>query len=500
MRSVRRGVDEVAVGLVQLLKRSVSACVTVVTLWGCSEPPQYMPGAYADAADATRPSGIGDASANAADSIVADGVADVIDVTDGGASDASAKDGAWLDSSMSSNPIDAAATADTNGPAPSFAIERVSVAADGAQANGVSNFGAPLSSDGRYVAFVSSASNLVPGDTNGVPDVFRVDRLTDAVVRVSVATDGTQANAAWASNPTMTSDGRYVLFASSATNLAPGDTNGSEDMFLRDIAMGITTRVSTTSTGAQISGQSASGAIAGGGRYVVFTSNGNSVVQGMGATSEQWTYLKDLTTGQVSRVSSDVPNGYAHWISHDGSTVAFNVGDEAYYIFDVRATPAKQIVKLHGPGPQRRTAALSDDGSLFVFDAIKDPESGVAAPSRVFLFDRSSMSVKLLSATKSGEPPDGAATNVQISGDGRYVAFATAAANLGAKSGTVTPMLLDRLANVLTVLPGGNSGASPSGLSRDGTTLAVISASADLVPNDTNQVADVFVISGWNPR
>ena len=104
------------------------------------------------------------------------------------------------------------------------AIERVSVAADGTQGNGTSS--APrLSADGRYVAFCSDASNLVPGDTNGVSDVFVYDRQTDTIERVSVAADGTQGNGN-SYGASISADGRYVAFHSAASNLVPGDTNG----------------------------------------------------------------------------------------------------------------------------------------------------------------------------------------------------------------------------------------------------------------------------------
>jgi hypothetical protein len=106
----------------------------------------------------------------------------------------------------------------------------VSVASDGAEGNGHSEF-ASISADGRYVAFLSWASNLVPGDTNGTVDVFVHDRLTGQTTRVSVASDGTEGNgASW--RPSLSADGRYVAFASEASNLVPGDTNDKSDIFV----------------------------------------------------------------------------------------------------------------------------------------------------------------------------------------------------------------------------------------------------------------------------
>ena len=121
--------------------------------------------------------------------------------------------------------------------------ERVSVASDGTQADWRSCEGAmmdrgvvSLSADGRFVAFYSEATNLVPGDTNGVGDVFVHDRQTGATDRVNVASDGTQVNASsWSEwTQALSADGRVVAFHSGATNLAPGDTNGANDVFVHD--------------------------------------------------------------------------------------------------------------------------------------------------------------------------------------------------------------------------------------------------------------------------
>src|SRR5207302_2591866 len=116
--------------------------------------------------------------------------------------------------------------------------ERVSVASDGAQGNGSSGllsfaFPPALSADGRFVAFVSFATNLVAGDTNGATDVFVHDRQTGITERVSVASDGTEGNS-WSVSPAISADGRIVAFISDATNLLPGDTNGVDDIIVHD--------------------------------------------------------------------------------------------------------------------------------------------------------------------------------------------------------------------------------------------------------------------------
>src|SRR5439155_1190150 len=127
--------------------------------------------------------------------------------------------------------------------------ERVSVDSAGTQGNSDS-VDASISADGRFVAFYSSANNLVPGDTNGAEDVFVHDRLTGTTERVSVDSAGTQGNSE-SFLPSISADGRFVAFYSDATNLVPGDTNGFEDVFVHDRLTGATERVSVASAGTQ---------------------------------------------------------------------------------------------------------------------------------------------------------------------------------------------------------------------------------------------------------
>ncbi|MFH1906503.1 MAG: hypothetical protein ABIL11_03830 [Chloroflexota bacterium] len=126
---------------------------------------------------------------------------------------------------------------------------RVSVASDGMQGDDHS-WDPSISADGRYVAFQSSASNLVSGDTNGQPDIFVHDRQSWQTTRVSVASDGTQGNNGSLLS-SISADGRYVAFSSAASNLVSGDTNWSWDVFVHDRQSGQTTRVSVDSDSTQ---------------------------------------------------------------------------------------------------------------------------------------------------------------------------------------------------------------------------------------------------------
>jgi Tol biopolymer transport system component len=183
-----------------------------------------------------------------------------------------------------------------------------SVPAAGGFANGDS-FSPALSADGRFVAFLSAASDLVPGDTNGRTDVFVNDRQTGLTTRVSLSTARAEANADCAFAPAIRADGRFVAFTSSATNLVAGDSNGVDDVFVHDRATGRTRRVSVSSTRAQ--GNAASGrrpSLADHGMTVAFTSAATNLVPGDGNGVED-VFVHDLQTGQTSRVSQPAAGG-----------------------------------------------------------------------------------------------------------------------------------------------------------------------------------------------
>jgi Tol biopolymer transport system component len=157
-------------------------------------------------------------------------------------------------------------------------IERVSVGPNGVEGNNDSLFPA-ISAHGRFVAFESDAANLEPNDTNGSSDVFVRDRQTGRTTRVSVGAGGAQGNAG-SIGAGISADGRYVTFDSNATNLVPGDTNDLGDVFVHDRQTSRTTRVSVTARGAQAAGgNSANPAISADGRHVAFNSHAANLVR-----------------------------------------------------------------------------------------------------------------------------------------------------------------------------------------------------------------------------
>src|SRR5438132_6325767 len=184
--------------------------------------------------------------------------------------------------------------------------ERVSVASDGTQGNGSSGllsfaFPPALSADGRFVAFVSFAANLVAGDTNGATDVFVHDRQTGTTERVSVASDGTQGDGT-SSSSALSADGRFVAYHSAATTLVAGDTNGATDVFVHDRQTGTTERVSVASGGTQGNGISAAPALSGDGRFVAFHSTATNLVAG-DTNGAPDVFVHDRQAGTTERVS-----------------------------------------------------------------------------------------------------------------------------------------------------------------------------------------------------
>jgi Tol biopolymer transport system component len=205
--------------------------------------------------------------------------------------------------------------------------ERVSVSSNGAQGNNVSDTPS-ISADGRYVAFESLASNLVVGDTNLQGDVFVRDRLTGTTERVSVSSSGLQGNGK-SQYPSISADGRYVAFTSSATNLVSADTNGAWDVFVRDRLTGTTTRVSKDSSGVQGNGTSDYPSISSDGRYVLFSSAATNLVAG-DTNGVRDIFLRDRQSGTTERVSvassgvqGDGDSTLFPSISTDGRYVAF---------------------------------------------------------------------------------------------------------------------------------------------------------------------------------
>ncbi len=338
---------------------------------------------------------------------------------------------------------------------------RVSVSPTGGDANSYS-YPPSISAGGRYVAFLSYASNLVAGDTNGAGDVFVRDRLAGVTRRVSVGPGGRQANGS-SVFPSISAGGRYVAFSSVASNLVAGDTNGAGDVFVRDRLAGVTRRVSVGPGGRQANRSSYFPSISAGGRYVAFSSVASNLVAG-DTNDRRDVFVRDRVAKVTRRVSVG-PGGrqanrssYFPAISADGRYVAF----ESY---------ASNLV-------------VGDTNHR----------------SDVFVRDRVAKVTRRVSVGPGGRQANRDAYSPSISADGRHVAFASYASSLvaGDTNGTADVFVRDRLAKVtrrVSVGPGGRQANdysySPS-ISADGRHVAFVSYASNLVAGDTNGAADVF--------
>jgi Tol biopolymer transport system component len=205
-------------------------------------------------------------------------------------------------------------------------LSRVSVASDGTQANSSSSHPV-ISANGRYVVFDSTAINLVSGDTNSATDVFRHDRVTGETVRVSVASDGGQASGT-SSMATISDDGDLIAFTSSAFNLVPNDANGASDVFVREVMAGTTRRVSVSTTGGDGDLSSSEAVISGDGHRVAFSSSATNLIAGDGNNLRD-IFVRDLVAGTTERVNVSTTGAEANaaasapWLSRDGRFVSF---------------------------------------------------------------------------------------------------------------------------------------------------------------------------------
>jgi Tol biopolymer transport system component len=327
---------------------------------------------------------------------------------------------------------------------------RVSVASDGTQ-GGFQSSSPSISAGGRYVAFSSYATNLVEGDTNGEADVFVRDRQTGETTRVSVASGGTQSESG-SFRPFISADGRYVAFSSYATDLVEGDTNNKVDVFVHDRQTGDTTRVSVASDGTQGDDWSGGGgSISADGRYVAFESGATNLVEGDTNVTED-IFVRDRQTGDTTRVSvaSDDTQGdgesYSPSISADGRYVAFDSEATNLVAGDTNGT-VDVFVRDRQTGDTTRASVASggtqgDGGSYFPsISALGDYVAFASEATNlvegdsngwpdVFVHDRQAGETIRVSVASGGTQGDSGSEHSSISGDGRYVAFESNATTL----------------------------------------------------------------------
>jgi Tol biopolymer transport system component len=396
----------------------------------------------------------------------------------------------------------------------------VRVGLAGQQANGRSLEPA-ISADGRFVAFQSGATNLVAGDTNGHKDVFVRDRVARVTRRVSVGPGGQQPNSL-SSNPAISAHGGFVVFISEASNLVAGDTNGTIDVFVRDRVARVTRRVSVGPAGQQANGSSFEPVISADGRFVVFSSFASNLVAG-DTNGAQDVFVRDRVAQVTRRVSVGPAgqqtngNSFEPAISADGRFVAFRslasnlvAGDTngSYDVF-VRDRMAQLTRRVSvGPGGQQAndysvSPAISAHGRFVTFFSLAS--NLVAGDTNnaddVFVRDRVAQLTQRVSVGPGGQQANDNSFFPAISADGRFVAFFSGAGTLvaGDSNNADDVFVRDRVAQLTLRVSVGPAGQQTNGNSFDpaisahGRFVGFTSDASNLVAGDTNGAQDVFV-------
>ena len=404
----------------------------------------------------------------------------------------------------------------------------VSVNAAGTASGNSDSAAATVSADGRFVVFTSEANDLAPGDTNLLTDVFVRDLALGTTTLVSVDAIGTASGNGASTTPSISADGRFVAFTSSADDLVATNNAVGPDVFVRDLATGTTTLVSAVGlTGAN--GPSANPIISADGSTVAFTSQAENLVPG---DNNNFTdvFAFDLATGTTTLVSvnnvASAANGpsasVAPRISANGQVIAFTSSASDLVAIDTNlqtdvfvrdlAAGTTTLASVNDAGTDSGTgasaaAALSADGTRVAFTS----EAFDLAPvdtnllTDVFLRDLAAGTTTLVSVNATGtNSGTGISANPILSADGTVVAFTSTASDLGPVD---TNLLTDVYARVLaagaTILVSANTTNTDSGnnasaaetpaISADGRYVGFTSAASNLVTNDTNLLTDVFL-------
>ncbi len=394
----------------------------------------------------------------------------------------------------------------------------VSVNQNGTGGNGDS-FPTGISTNGQFALFESSASDLVANDTNNAGDVFVRDMIGGATTLVSVSANGGNANGG-SRGSVLTPDGRYVAFVCTASNLVAGDANKIPDVFVRDLQAGTTTLVSlgaTATNSVTLSSSSESPEITPDGRFVAFYSTATNLVSKVTTAGE--VYVRDLTAGQtiwastnaraffksVNKSTNIVSCNYS--ISDDGQFVAYEACSNSPFsafasgiilryslqtgLTDIINTNAYLPVQ---PFELIHDLSMSPDGRYVAYVA------RIANTNAIYLWDAQTGSNTLVSISLDNSTPAiGYCDSPVISANGQFVAFISSATNLvtNTLAGDCHVYVRDLQAGVTQLLDADTNGV---GAGMDPTTVPAISADgsvvvfdcAKLLPDNRHLIRDVF--------
>jgi Tol biopolymer transport system component len=402
-----------------------------------------------------------------------------------------------------------------------------------------------VSADGRWVAFASSADDLVLNDTNQLPDVFVRDLVGGTTVLASVGFDGSPARGGASVNPLISADGRYVVFLSSATNLIVRQFfyNANWNVFRRDLQTGTNIMVSVDPNGiCPGNGDASDPVMSPDGRYVVFLSAANNLVAGI--TSGVNTYWRDVNLGQTVGLQGANNFTFDPSLGGNGRYVAYpygistttarlqirdtQLGVDIYtnagavtsasidptgtkilywmtnilYVDDIASR--SNLFSIPSKAPVRNATGWSDDGRWLTFVSSTNPVSGDDGTNKVYLRDFQTGTLSLIGTIGPSNSTMDVSSDVSVmSGNGRFVAYRSAVINTVIGDNTTPPnvFLLDRLTGSNTVLTAGQAGSSPIAwvsrpvLSDGGATAVFLDLGPGLATGDLNRLPDAFGVS-----
>lgn len=376
-------------------------------------------------------------------------------------------------------------------------IRRISVSSSGAQGSGEDYFikGA-ISADGRYSAFLTTMAGLVPNDTNNRADIFVHDRITGETTRISVSNSGTQANnySEWLA---ISDDGQWITYASTASNLVPNDTNGKSDIFLYNRLTAEVSRISNRINGTQSSEASYTPTISGNGQLIAFTTLEDLAMGGSASLESVYLYdrLSDTITLGVQGDDGSRIQAKSPLLSADGSELFFVssnselVPQDTNFANDVfgweRATATAERLSVGTYDEQGSDAstlsAVSADGTFVIWNSaapefVPGDNNGL---QDVFLRERTDSPPPSPTATATITPTATATPRISPYPNEQFLPITARQSRF-----TESFINLTRHANGASFAPV---------VSHDGTIVAFTSAANNLVPNDTNNATDVFV-------
>jgi len=407
--------------------------------------------------------------------------------------------------------------------------ERISLDSNENQATGSSTVPQStrvVSADGRFVVFSSDASDLIENDNNDVSDVFLRDRELGTTVRISVNKDDGGDASAESHTPSVNASGRFIAFASLADDLAGNDSNGFLDVYVYDRLTGQTDRVSVADVSGEPDGNSKDPYISADGRYVTFSSNATNLVA-EGANINVDIYVRDLVLGATSKVSVR-PDGVLtelnSWnpaISADGRHVVFTSGDgglvpgdidgpQDVFVRDLNSWDIERVsVSTAGGESNERNgvAAISSDGSVVAWwsradNLVEGDDNGL---DDIFVRDRAAGTTRRVNVSSAGDQAVGGGSwHVSITDNGRFVVFLSDAGNLvdNDVNGYGDIFAHDRLTgitrrhNLTPTGTGGNNYSRRPSVSSNGRYIVFESLASDFVANDDNLAQDIFLTRG----